>query len=73
MNSPTNTVVLSVGETSHIQALERAQPILPMDVGQPERRTHNEHGTPFRWTRTADEILDKMRRFGLHTQQVHGR
>jgi transposase len=29
------------------QALERAQPILPMDLGQPERRTHNylRHGT----------------------------
>jgi transposase len=34
--------------------------------------THNENGKPFRWTKTADEILDKMRRFGLRTQQVHG-
>jgi len=33
---------------------------------------HNEHGKPFRWTKTADEILDKLRRFGLRTQQVHG-
>ena len=33
---------------------------------------HNERGRPFRWTKTADEILDKMRRFGLRTQQVHG-
>src|SRR6266850_4757092 len=33
---------------------------------------HNENGKPFRWTKTADEILDKMRRFGLRTQQVHG-
>lgn len=32
---------------------------------------HNERGTPFKWTKTADEILDKMRRFGLRTQQVH--
>ena len=32
---------------------------------------HNENGKPFRWTKTADEILDKMRRFGLRTQQVH--
>ena len=32
---------------------------------------HNEKGTPFKWTKTADEILDKMRRFGLRTQQVH--
>ena len=34
---------------------------------------HNEHSKPFRWTKTADEILDKMRRFGLRTQQVHAR
>jgi hypothetical protein len=33
---------------------------------------HNENGQPFRWTKTADEILDKMRRFGIRTQQVHG-
>jgi hypothetical protein len=32
---------------------------------------HNAKGKPFKWTKTADEILDKMRRFGLRTQQVH--
>jgi transposase len=197
MNPPNNAVVFSVDEKSQIQALERAQPILPLDIGQPERRTHNyirngtldlfaalnvatgevlarckhqhraqdfvaflreieasvapalevhvvldnlsahrapavhrwllrhprvqfhftptyaswlnlverffglltekaltrgshtsipqlreailayvdahnEHRKPFRWTKTADEILDKMRRFGIRTQQVHG-
>jgi transposase len=196
MNPPTQAVVFSFDEKSQIQALERAQPILPMDFGQPERRTHNyirngtldlfaalnvatgevlarckqqhraqdfvaflrdieasvepdldihvvldnlsahkapvvqrwllrhprvhfhftptygswlnmverfvglltdralrrgshtsvphlraailayvdahnENSRPFRWTKTADEILDKMRRFGLRTQQVH--
>jgi transposase len=196
MNPPTNAVVFSFDEKSQIQALARAQPILPMDIGQPERRTHNyirngtidlfaalnvatgeilarckpqhraldfvaflreieasvdstlevhvvldnlsahrapvvhrwllrhtrfhlhftptyaswlnlverffglltekalrrgshtnvpqlraailayveahnEKGKPFKWTKTADEILDKMRRFGLRTQQVH--
>jgi transposase len=47
MNPPHNAVVLAVDEKSQIQALQRAQPILPMDVGQPERRTHNylRHGT----------------------------
>lgn len=197
MNPPHNAVVFAFDEKSQIQALERAQPILPMDIGQPERRTHNylrngtldrfaalnvatgevlarckqrhraqdfvaflreidagvepglevhvvldnlsahrtpvvhrwllrhphvhfhftptyaswlnlverffglltekalkrgshtsipplreailayvdahnENSKPFRWTKTADEILDKMRRFGLRTQQVHG-
>jgi transposase len=34
--------------------------------------THNDRGTPFKWVKTADEILDSMRRFGLRVQQVHG-
>jgi transposase len=197
MNPPHNAVVFAFDEKSQIQALERAQPILPMDLGQPERRTpnylrngtldlfaalnvatgevlarckqrhraqdfvaflreidagvepglevhvvldnlsahrtpvvhrwllrhphvhfhftptyaswlnlverffglltekalkrgshtsipqlraailayvdaHNENTKPFRWTKTADEILDKLRRFGLRTQQVQG-
>jgi transposase len=47
MRPPANAVVFSVDEKSQIQALQRAQPILPMDFGQPERRTHNylRHGT----------------------------
>jgi transposase len=47
MSPPDNAVVLCVDEKSQIQALERAQPILPMDIGQPERRTHDymRHGT----------------------------
>jgi hypothetical protein len=34
---------------------------------------HHEKGKPFRWTKTADEILDTIRRFGLRTQPVHVR
>ena len=47
LNPPDNAVVFAVDEKSQIQALQRAQPILPMDIGQPERRTHNyvRHGT----------------------------
>src|SRR4030095_10941804 len=41
MNPPTNAAVFSFDEKSQIQALERAQPILPMDLGQPVRRSHN--------------------------------
>ena len=41
MYLPTNAAVFSFDEKSRIQALERAQPILPMDIGQPEPRTHN--------------------------------
>lgn len=47
MSPPENAVVMCVDEKSQIQALERAQPVLPMDIGQPERRTHDyiRHGT----------------------------
>jgi len=47
MNPPDNAVVLCVDEKSQIQALERAQPVLPMSLGQPERFTHDyvRHGT----------------------------
>jgi transposase len=47
MNPPENAVVLAVDEKSQTQALERAQPVLPMDLGAPERQTHNyvRHGT----------------------------
>jgi transposase len=183
MSPPDHAAVFCFDEKSQIQALERAQPVLPMDLGQPERRTgnylrhgtldlfaalnvatgsviagckdqhrgqdfvaflrevdenveaglavhvkrwllrhprfqfhftptysswmnlverffgllteealkrgshtsipqlrdailafvdaHNEDAQPFKWTKTADEILDKVRRFGLRTQHVH--
>ena len=44
---PENAVVLCVDEKSQIQALDRTQPMLPMQPGRPERRTHDyvRHGT----------------------------
>jgi transposase len=44
---PQNAVVLCVDEKSQIQALDRTAPILPMQPGLPERRTHDyvRHGT----------------------------
>ena len=33
---------------------------------------HNENRKPFRWTKTADEILDRLRRFAIRTQRVRG-
>jgi transposase len=47
MAPPNHAVVFSFDEKPQIQALERAQPILPMDIGQPERQTQNyvRHGT----------------------------
>ena len=44
---PANTVVFSVDEKPHIQALERTAPVLPMMPGVPERHSFNyvRHGT----------------------------
>ncbi len=41
LNPPDLALVLSVDEKSQIQALERTQPLLPMRLGHPERRTHD--------------------------------
>ena len=47
LDPPERAVVLCVDEKSQIQALARFQPILPMLVGTPERRSHDyvRHGT----------------------------
>ena len=47
LNPPQKALVFSVDEKSQCQALERAQPALPMDLGSPEHQTHDyiRHGT----------------------------
>lgn len=47
VHPPEHAVVLCVDEKSQIQALDRTQPLLPMQPGQPELRTHDyrRHGT----------------------------
>lgn len=47
LNPPNRAAVLCVDEKSQIQALDRTQPLLPMRLGQIERRTHDyvRHGT----------------------------
>ena len=44
---PENAIVLCIDEKSQIQALDRTAPMLPMQPGLPERRTHDyrRHGT----------------------------
>jgi hypothetical protein len=44
---PANPIVLCIDEKSHIQALDRTAPMLPMQPRIPERRTHDykRHGT----------------------------
>nr|WP_232840280.1 IS630 family transposase [Nocardia aurea] len=47
LNPPENAIVLCVDEKSQIQALDRTAPTLPMQIGIPERQTHDyiRHGT----------------------------
>jgi hypothetical protein len=40
-NPPEKAVVLCADEKSGIQALDRSQPVLPMMLGVPERRSHD--------------------------------
>jgi len=41
LDPPERALVLCVDEKSQIQALDRSQPVLPMQPGMPERRTHD--------------------------------
>lgn len=47
LDPPQNAIVLCVDEKSQIQALDRTAPMLPMQPGLPQRRTHDykRHGT----------------------------
>ncbi len=47
LDPPERALVLCVDEKSQIQALDRTQPLLPMNLGYSEHRTHNyiRHGT----------------------------
>ncbi len=42
IHPPERAVVLCVDENSQIQALDRTQPVLPMQPGVPERQTHDD-------------------------------
>ena len=52
---------------AHIPARPRCATPSP-----PTWDAHNDEGKPFKWTKTADEILAKVKRFGQRTVQVHG-
>jgi hypothetical protein len=60
-------MALCVNEKSHVQALDRTQPLLPVGLGDIEGVTHNykRHETttkPFMRTTPADSILAKIER-----------
>ena len=68
VNPPEHAIVLCVDEKSQIQALDRTAPLLPMQPGQAERRTHDykRHGTTSLFaaldTQTGKVIADTHRR-----------
>jgi transposase len=47
LDPPAGAVVLSIDEKTQVQALDRTQPLLPIDFGLSEKRTHDyrRHGT----------------------------
>src|SRR5215207_4372833 len=47
LNPPLGAVVLSIDEKTQVQALDRTQPVLPIDFAKTEKRTHDyvRHGT----------------------------
>ena len=47
LDPPGGAVVLSIDEKTQVQALDRTQPLLPIDFGVTEKRTHDyvRHGT----------------------------
>ena len=66
LNPPDKALVLCVDEKSQIQALERTQPVLPMELGYVEGVTHDyyRHGT------TAICRAQCARRRGYHPVQT---
>ena len=64
LDPPDNAVVFCVDEKTAVQALERSQPLLPLQPGQPERRSHDyfRHGS-----------LDLFAALNIATGKVIGR
>ena len=70
-NPPETAVVLCVDEKSQVQALDRSQPVLPMMLGMPERRTHDyaRHGVTSLFA--AFDIADGTVISELHRRHRH--
>lgn len=72
LNPPDRAIVLCVDEKSQVQALDRTQPLLPLQPGQAERHTHDyaRHGTTSLFAAlnvATGEIIGKCH--GKHRQQ----
>ena len=69
---PGGTVLWAADREGAQARLSHEHPATPRRRSSRTSTRTTSSGKPFQWTKTADEILDKMRRFGLRTQQVHG-
>jgi len=65
LNPPTHAAVFCVDEKPQIQALDRMQPLLPMQPGQVERRTHDykRHGTTTLFAALNAQTCDVITQF----------
>lgn len=76
LDPPGGAVVLSVDEKTQIQALDRTQPLLPIEFGMTEQRPHIRLPTPRHnelvrrierrgpgWRTTPDVIIDRRGAF----------
>jgi transposase len=64
LDPPAGAVVLSIDEKTQVQALDRTQPMLPMDFGKTEKRTHDyrRHG-----------VTNLFAALNVGTGEVHGK
>ncbi len=73
MSPPERAIVLCVDEKSQVQALDRTQPLLPLQPGVPERHTHDyvRHGTTSLFAAlnvATGEIIGKCHRRHRHQE-----
>jgi transposase len=73
MSPPERAIVLCVDEKSQVQALDRTQPLLPLEPGAPERHTHDyvRHGTTSLFAAlniATGEVIGKCHRRHRHQE-----
>jgi transposase len=75
LNPPDKALVLCVDEKAQIQALDRTQPLLPMQPGQVERRTHDytRHGTTTLFAALNAKTSDVITQFHQRHRSVQFR
>lgn len=73
MSPPENAIVLCLDEKSQVQALDRTQPLLPLQPGRPERATHDyaRYGTTSlfaAWNVATGEVIGRCHQRHRHQE-----